>query len=353
MPAPPDPPSPALKSDLVHPRMLAAVALLALNDHVLKGSGLLPGWLTGKLSDVAGLFFFPVLLVVVAEAGLRRLGSSPPRSASAAASVALTGLVFATLKTSPALAALASRLAGPIVCDPSDLLAVPSLFLGYLHLTRHVPPRPSPRWAQALTVALAGGSSMATSRPNSHHGYALWGVAAAGSRAVGCASAEVWVSKSGKQGLGATVSFSAADPACTAQIADARLLLPDGREVRPLASLPVTVAAGALAPPPPPPPPGSMAPPPAEPERGAQVYLPFAFDNEALWNDGERHATLELRLLSQGREEPWSIPLLQTYEGYHVHTPYEAPPPPPRPAPRATATSFQPFAQPPPAEEAR
>jgi len=31
---------------LVHPLPLAAIALTAINDHVLKGSGLLPAWLT-------------------------------------------------------------------------------------------------------------------------------------------------------------------------------------------------------------------------------------------------------------------------------------------------------------------
>jgi len=48
--------------DLAHPLPLLAVVVLCLNDHFLKGSGLLPGWLTGKLSDFAGLFFFPILL---------------------------------------------------------------------------------------------------------------------------------------------------------------------------------------------------------------------------------------------------------------------------------------------------
>ena len=34
---------------LLHPAWLAGVALLAVNDHLLKGSGLLPGLVTGKL----------------------------------------------------------------------------------------------------------------------------------------------------------------------------------------------------------------------------------------------------------------------------------------------------------------
>ena len=46
---------------LTHPGWWCALALLALNDHMLKGSGLLPGALTGKLSDVAGMVAAPVL----------------------------------------------------------------------------------------------------------------------------------------------------------------------------------------------------------------------------------------------------------------------------------------------------
>ena len=42
------------RSRLTHPAFTGAVALLAVNDHVLKP--LVGGWLTGKLSDVAGVF---------------------------------------------------------------------------------------------------------------------------------------------------------------------------------------------------------------------------------------------------------------------------------------------------------
>jgi hypothetical protein len=46
---------------LLHPLPLAALALLLLNDHVLKASH--PGWLSGKLSDVAGLILLPFMLL--------------------------------------------------------------------------------------------------------------------------------------------------------------------------------------------------------------------------------------------------------------------------------------------------
>ena len=46
---------------LLHPLPLAAILVTAANDHLLKGSGLLPGWLTGK-----GL---PARLVAVVRLG--------------------------------------------------------------------------------------------------------------------------------------------------------------------------------------------------------------------------------------------------------------------------------------------
>ncbi|HEX5061520.1 MAG TPA: hypothetical protein VFV99_19265 [Kofleriaceae bacterium] len=56
---------------LMHPISLGAIALLVINDHVLKHVA--PGVITGKLSDFAGLVFFPLLLAAAAEhAGIRR-----------------------------------------------------------------------------------------------------------------------------------------------------------------------------------------------------------------------------------------------------------------------------------------
>src|SRR6187402_2616572 len=97
-------PRPAMRarsSDLVHPIPLAAVALLILNDHLWKGGGVIPGWITGKISDFAGLFFFPVLLTVLVEAAWRRRGEGASRRRIAWSSVVLTGVVFAALKSIP------------------------------------------------------------------------------------------------------------------------------------------------------------------------------------------------------------------------------------------------------------
>jgi hypothetical protein len=44
----------------IHPLPLLAVLLTAVNDHYLKYQ--FPGFITGKLSDFAGLFYFPLFI---------------------------------------------------------------------------------------------------------------------------------------------------------------------------------------------------------------------------------------------------------------------------------------------------
>lgn len=56
---------------LAHPISLVSLVVLVVNDHVLKAA--LGTWWTGKLSDAAGMVFFPALLAVVIGAALARL----------------------------------------------------------------------------------------------------------------------------------------------------------------------------------------------------------------------------------------------------------------------------------------
>ena len=49
------------RSPLLHPLWWGALLVLITNDHFLKTAGLLPPWMTGKLSDFAGLIVAPVL----------------------------------------------------------------------------------------------------------------------------------------------------------------------------------------------------------------------------------------------------------------------------------------------------
>lgn len=150
---------------LLHPLWLAALGLLAINDHVLKGSGLVPGVLTGKLSDVAGLLVAPTLLAVV-------LGVRTRRGWRGAHMV--IGTVFSAIQLHAGAASLWSAAMASvgvpwsIVCDPSDLLALPLLVVSARVFGRGMRRaaisnlRRSGEWAAAMT-GLA--FCMATSPP--------------------------------------------------------------------------------------------------------------------------------------------------------------------------------------------
>jgi len=76
------------------PLAIFALALLIVNDHLLKAA--YPGFVTGKLSDFAGLMFFPLLLAAACEqVGLRR------GMQTIVIAVVATGVAFAAIKVSP------------------------------------------------------------------------------------------------------------------------------------------------------------------------------------------------------------------------------------------------------------
>ncbi|MDQ3034872.1 MAG: hypothetical protein M3Y87_20860 [Myxococcota bacterium] len=106
---------------LLHPVFWGALAVLVVNDHLLKGAGILPGWLTGKLSDFAGLIVAPVLLVAL-------LGAR--RDVTRALVFGATAGVFAILELSSSAAAGWDAMLGAIGipsrswADPTDLLGL-------------------------------------------------------------------------------------------------------------------------------------------------------------------------------------------------------------------------------------
>ncbi|MEV6813172.1 hypothetical protein [Micromonospora sp. NPDC051296] len=168
---------------LIHPVTVAATALLILNDHVLKAA--YPGWLTGKLSDVAGLVMAPPLVALVlagccalpalrraaraaVEGGAerpRRHPSDPagnpavgPADLLAAIAIFLVGAGFTAVKASPAGAEAASSawsvVNGPsvILADVTDLLALPALGLAWW-TWRAAAARPGlARWLRMMAV---------------------------------------------------------------------------------------------------------------------------------------------------------------------------------------------------------
>lgn len=96
---------------LLHPVVIGAVFTLIANDHWLKGA--LHNALTGKLSDLAGLVFFPLLLVAAWEfLQSRRAEAWAPSPAAALASVAATGFAFTLIQIAPAADFLWSRALG-------------------------------------------------------------------------------------------------------------------------------------------------------------------------------------------------------------------------------------------------
>lgn len=153
---------------LSQPQSLAAIGLLLLNDHILKDR--FPGPVTGKLSDFAGLAFFPLLLAVFLGPLFRR----PARTLLA--SSLLTGGWFTAIKTFPEAAATTEWLVSwawrwQITVDPTDLLALPSIALAILAWRRaETEPPPSHRPArrpaphpQVTVVIVAALASLATS----------------------------------------------------------------------------------------------------------------------------------------------------------------------------------------------
>lgn len=131
-PRSPEPPLRPARA-LLHPLWIASLVALIVNDHVLKGSGLLPGVVTGKLSDFAGMIVAPALLAALV--GVRT------RDAWLRSHVAV-GIVFAGIQLSSGFAALWSATMGlvghpwVITSDPTDLLALPMLALSFAWLER-------------------------------------------------------------------------------------------------------------------------------------------------------------------------------------------------------------------------
>ncbi len=130
---------------LLSPWALVSVAIILINDHALKGA--FGNMVTGKLSDVAGVFLFPLLLLSVFEVLRRNLVGR----AAIAWSIAVTGIGFAAVKVVPPIGDAYEWVIGflrltargfrgdllPILVyrDPSDLWVLPVLFASYLVIT--------------------------------------------------------------------------------------------------------------------------------------------------------------------------------------------------------------------------
>ena len=135
--------------ELLAPLPVIAIALLVLNDRVLKGS-VAPQWLTGKLSDVTGVFVFPLAATAVVDlagAGLAKLGLGwdfTLRRWKLGVAIGFTALVFGAIKLSPAIGGWVERAwswlipSATIYPDPTDAFALIVLIGTWWHGRRAI-----------------------------------------------------------------------------------------------------------------------------------------------------------------------------------------------------------------------
>jgi hypothetical protein len=155
-----------------HPLSVTGLAVLLINDHVLKDAW--PGVITGKLSDFAGMLMFPPVLAVVLAMFLPKVSAR----LIAGSAVIATGVCFAALKVSPVVAELASRAwsvpNGPsaVLADSTDLVALPTLALAWAvwQRRRHRPATDrAARLVRALVLVPAGLLATVATSPATHH----------------------------------------------------------------------------------------------------------------------------------------------------------------------------------------
>ncbi|MFG2060088.1 hypothetical protein ACGFIK_01530 [Micromonospora sp. NPDC048871] len=179
---------------LIHPVTVAATALLIVNDHLLKA--VFPGWLTGKLSDVAGMVMTPPLLALVLVGAVRLWGWCRPAlrrttgesgllgEVLAVGAILLVGVGFTVVKATATGAAVASAwwsvVNGPSVirADLTDLLALPALGLAWW-TWRSAAARPTlAGWLRMVAVLvvlpIAGLGVAGTSAPQHDDAIALY-----------------------------------------------------------------------------------------------------------------------------------------------------------------------------------
>jgi hypothetical protein len=151
---------------LGHPIWWGALALLVVNDNLLKGKGVVPGWLTGKLSDFAFLIVAPVLVAALLPCALRWR-----RRLSLAAVVALFVVTDLSPAASEAVVAFVRRLGIPcrLWPDPTDLLALLVLPLTVRVMRSGAPQRSvggaARRFCERSGVILGAVACVATTAP--------------------------------------------------------------------------------------------------------------------------------------------------------------------------------------------
>lgn len=133
---------------MIRPVAVVTLVVLIVNDHVVKQHW--PGLLSGKLSDLAGLVFLPLLIISVCElarAAVRRPWCPGDRGVLAVAATVAIG--FAATKLSPAVAGGYGDMLGwlrwPLIGhwsqvaisrDPTDVLCTPGAIVVWIESRR-------------------------------------------------------------------------------------------------------------------------------------------------------------------------------------------------------------------------
>ncbi len=150
------------RSALRHPLFWAALALLVINDHLLKGAGVLPGALTGKLSDFAGMIVAPVLLATAF--GARRTQARLLAFAIAAAPFVAINVAPQAARGLEAIM-LGVGIEWRIWTDPSDLVGLAMLPVAWWLLDAAPLSLPRRRTVEGTAMLAAAFACIATSPP--------------------------------------------------------------------------------------------------------------------------------------------------------------------------------------------
>jgi len=185
----------ALRS-LASPWSVGAILVLLVNDHLLKASW--PGWLTGKLSDLAGMVFFPFLVAAVVSCRRSVVSVWPLWTG-----VIVTGSVLSVINVFPLAATFIEwamarvGVAWRITVDPTDLMVLPMLAAPVViwRRSRHTAVGQDKRRFETAVLLVAAAASIATSCADDFP--AVWAVVADGEALVAFADDRAYRSVDG------------------------------------------------------------------------------------------------------------------------------------------------------------
>jgi len=155
-----------IRRAMVSPLFVVAVVVMIANDHLLKGAGVLPAGITGKLSDFAFLFFVPIVVAFVFRV----------RSGGALAAIYVSiGVLFAGINLSRWFSQLVEHVFGLAMIpmhlwpDPTDLLALVIMPLSIWYVYRgRATWRVEPAGLLRCAVALISFVACAATSPHSY-----------------------------------------------------------------------------------------------------------------------------------------------------------------------------------------